>query len=197
MPRRNYDHYCAVSRALEVVGDRWNLLVVRELCSGPRRYSDLFADLPGISTDILASRLKDLENEGILTRHKTGPRASAVYELTASGSSLRAVLDALSIWGTPLLGERRSSDAVRAHWFALPLGRAVAQLVPEGTVTVHIGDTAWHYILSPTGISHHDGPAPHCDHEFHLDVEEAADIATGTRDLDDTERSQASRRLAP
>ncbi|MGW4249003.1 winged helix-turn-helix transcriptional regulator, partial [Nocardia sp. NPDC004722] len=81
MPRRSYDHYCTVSRALDIVGDRWNLLVVRELCSGPRRYSDLFADLPGISTDVLAARLKDLERDGILTKRRTGPRAgTALYE---------------------------------------------------------------------------------------------------------------------
>lgn len=182
MPRRTYDHYCPVSRALEVVGDRWNLLVVRELCSGPRRYSDLFADLPGISTDILAARLKDLERDGILTHRKVGSRsAAAVYELTPAGAALRPVLQVLSEWGAPLLGERRATDAVRAHWFALPLGRAVAEVVPAGTVTVHIGDTALHYVIGAAGISHHEGPAPAADHEFRLDMAEATEIATGAR----------------
>ncbi|MBL1077830.1 helix-turn-helix transcriptional regulator [Nocardia sp. 2] len=184
MPRRSYDHYCAVSRALDLVGDRWSLLVVRELCSGPRRYSDLFADLPGISTDMLAARLKDLEREGILTRGRTGTRAAtAVYELTETGLTLRPVLDALSTWGTPLLGERRATDAVRAHWFALPLGRAVAQVLPAGTATVHIGDTVLHYVVDDTGITHYDGPATAPDLEFQLDLATAIEVATGTRPL--------------
>ncbi|MGW4352867.1 winged helix-turn-helix transcriptional regulator [Nocardia sp. NPDC004582] len=187
MPRRSYDHYCTVSRALDIVGDRWNLLVVRELCSGPRRYSDLFADLPGISTDVLAARLKDLERDGILTKRRTGPRAgTALYELTDSGAALRPVLDTLSAWGTTQLGEQRATDAVRAHWFALPLGRAVAELVPTGTVTVRIGDTAFHYVITETGLTHHDGPADAADLDLRLDLAAAGEIATGARSLADT-----------
>ncbi|WP_069167216.1 winged helix-turn-helix transcriptional regulator [Nocardia altamirensis] len=186
MPRRSYAHYCAVSRALDVVGDRWNLLMIRELSSGPRRYSDLFADLPGISTDVLAARLKELEQDGVLTRRRTGPRAATtVYELTEAGSSLRPVLDALSVWGTTLLNERQPTDAVRAHWFALPLGRAVAELVPKGTVTVHIGESAFHYLIGEDGISHHDGPADEADLELHLDLTSATEVATGARPLAD------------
>ncbi|RMI32232.1 winged helix-turn-helix transcriptional regulator [Nocardia stercoris] len=180
MPRRTYDHYCAVGRALDVVGDRWSLLLVRELSSGPRRYSDLFADLPGISTDILAARLKDLERDGILTRTRSGPRAgTAVYELTSAGTALRPVLDALSIWGTEQLGERRPTDAVRAHWFALPLSRAVADRLSAGTVTIHVGDTAFHVIVGPDGVSHHDGPATAATHELRLDLETAGAVARG------------------
>ncbi len=175
-----------MSRALEIVGDRWNLLVVRELTAGPRRYSDLFADLPGISTDVLAARLKDLERDGILTKRRVGPRATtALYELTDTGAALRPVLEALSVWGTPLLGERRSTDAVRAHWFALPLGRAVAEVVSSGTVTVHIGDTSFHYSIDETGLTHHDGAADDPDLEVRLDLEMATEIANGTRALAD------------
>ncbi|MFJ2836567.1 MULTISPECIES: winged helix-turn-helix transcriptional regulator [Nocardia] len=181
MPRRSYDHYCAVSRALDLVGDRWTLLVVRELCAGPRRYSDLFADLPGISTDMLATRLKDLEREGMITHHRNGMRSS--YELTDAGLALRPVLDALSVWGTPRLGDRKPTDAVRAHWLALPLGHAVAQIVPAGTVTVHIGDTVLHYVITADGVTHHDGPAPAPDRELRLELAEATEIATGARSL--------------
>ncbi|WP_068031473.1 winged helix-turn-helix transcriptional regulator [Nocardia mexicana] len=186
MPRRSYDHYCAASRALDVVGDRWSLLVIRELCSGPRRYSDLFADLPGISTDVLAARLRDLERDGVLTRHRAGPRgATAAYELTPEGAALRPVLEALSAWGTPLLGERRATDAVRAHWFALPLGRAIARRIEAGTVTVTIGETVFHVVVDDTGIAHRDGPAPDPDMELRLDMATATAVATGTRSLAD------------
>ncbi|MFI6040834.1 winged helix-turn-helix transcriptional regulator [Nocardia sp. NPDC051321] len=181
MPHRSYDHYCAVSRALDVVGDRWSLLLIRELSSGPRRYSDLFADLPGISTDILAARLKDLERDGILTRQRVGPRSSMVlYELTPAGTALRPVLDALSVWGTPLLNRRRSTDAVRAHWLALPLGRAIAQHISSGTVTVRVGDTVFHVVADRAGsVSHHDGPALAPDLDLDLDLDTAIAVASG------------------
>src|ERR1043165_1713653 len=83
---RSYDHYCAVARALDLVGDRWTLLIVRELLAGPRRYTDLHADLPGVSTDVLASRLKDMERDGLSTRRRLPPPGAVhVYELTARG----------------------------------------------------------------------------------------------------------------
>ncbi len=71
--RRSYDQFCASARALDSVGDRWTLLIVRELLAGPRRYTDLHADLPGVSTDVLASRLKDMEQGGLAVRRKLPP----------------------------------------------------------------------------------------------------------------------------
>ncbi len=125
-PRRSYDQYCSAARALDAVGDRWTLLIVRELLAGPRRYTDLHADLPGVSTDVLASRLKDMEREGLTTRRRLPPPAAAyVYELTERGAGLLPVLEALGAWGAAELGERRPTDAVRAHWAALPLRRAL------------------------------------------------------------------------
>ncbi|MEV0445049.1 helix-turn-helix domain-containing protein, partial [Streptomyces spectabilis] len=136
-PRRSYDQFCAAARALDAVGDRWTLLIVRELLLGPRRYTDLHADLPGVSTDVLASRLKDLEQSGLATRRRLPPPASAyVYELTGRGRELTPVLRALAAWGAPELAERRPTDAVRAHWFALPLLDAVA--LEEGLVELHV-----------------------------------------------------------
>lgn len=100
MSRRSYDQYCAVARALDAVGERWSLLIVRELLGGPRRYTDLHADLPGVSTDILATRLKQLEAEELVERRKLERPANAtVYQLTERGTDLRAVIDALGAWG--------------------------------------------------------------------------------------------------
>ncbi|MEU3145852.1 MULTISPECIES: helix-turn-helix domain-containing protein [unclassified Streptomyces] len=134
-PRRSYDQYCSAARALDAVGDRWTLLIVRELLAGPRRYTDLHADLPGVSTDVLASRLKDMERDGLATRRRLPPPGAAyVYELTSRGSGLLPVLHALGAWGQAALGERRPTDAVRAHWFALPLLRALEGVgAGEGT----------------------------------------------------------------
>ncbi|WP_428951471.1 winged helix-turn-helix transcriptional regulator [Streptomyces sp. cg35] len=145
MPRRSYDQYCAAARALDVVGDRWTLLIVRELLAGPRRYTDLHADLPGVSTDMLATRLKDMERDGLAVRRRLAAPASAyVYELTARGRELLPVLQALGEWGAPGLAERRPTDAVRAHWLALPFLRQLAELGEPGVVEVRLDEGEFH-----------------------------------------------------
>ena len=117
MKRRSYDQYCAAARALDVVGERWTLLVVRELLLGPRRYTDLLAGLPGIGTGLLAARLKELERHGLVRRRKLFPPASSVvYELTPAGRGLEPVVGGLARWGTRWLGEPRPEDAVRPRW---------------------------------------------------------------------------------
>lgn len=143
--RRSYDQFCATARSLDSVGDRWTLLIVRELLAGPRRYTDLHADLPGVSTDVLASRLKDMEQGGLATRRRLPPPAAAsVYELTGRGRGLLPVLAALAEWGAPALTERRPTDAVRAHWFALPLLRALDGLTHAGVVEVQLDEGEFH-----------------------------------------------------
>jgi DNA-binding HxlR family transcriptional regulator len=158
-PRRSYDQYCSAARALDVVGDRWTLLIVRELLAGPRRYTDLHADLPGVSTDVLASRLKDMERDGLATRRRLPPPGAAfVYEVTSRGRQLLPVLQALGEWGQAELGERRATDAVRAHWFALPLLRL---LDGEGLVEVRLEEGLFHlYAGAEDGPVYGDGPAP-------------------------------------
>ncbi|WP_030675822.1 winged helix-turn-helix transcriptional regulator [Streptomyces cellulosae] len=162
-PRRSYDQYCSAARALDVVGDRWTLLIVRELLAGPRRYTDLHADLPGVSTDVLASRLKDMERDGLTTRRRLPPPGAAyVYELTGRGRELLPVLQALGQWGQAELGERRPTDAVRAHWFALPLLRSLREAgAGEGLVEVRLEEGDFHlYVGSEEGPVYGDGPAP-------------------------------------
>ncbi|GGY91646.1 winged helix-turn-helix transcriptional regulator [Streptomyces nitrosporeus] len=172
--RRSYDQFCAAARALDTVGDRWTLLIVRELLAGPRRYTDLHADLPGVSTDVLASRLKDMEQNGLAVRRRLPPPAAAsVYELTGRGRGLLPVLTALAHWGAPALAERRPTDAVRAHWFALPLLRAVRGLGP-GTVEVRLDEGEFHLRTGPEvpeESAYGYGPAPDADVSLVLDAE--------------------------
>jgi DNA-binding HxlR family transcriptional regulator len=158
-PRRSYDQYCSAARALDLVGDRWTLLIVRELLAGPRRYTDLHADLPGVSTDVLASRLRDMERDGLTTRRRLPPPGAAyVYELTRRGRELLPVVQALGEWGQAELGERRPTDAVRAHWFALPLLRS---LEGEGVVEVRLEEGDFHlYLGAEDGPVYGDGRAP-------------------------------------
>ncbi|MGE0221728.1 MAG: winged helix-turn-helix transcriptional regulator [Acetobacteraceae bacterium] len=97
--RRRYDDACAAAHALDLVGDRWALLVMRELMMGPKRFSDLREGLPGISANVLTQRLEELEVVGVLTRHRLPPPTSAqVYELTAWGYEAEPVLQALGRW---------------------------------------------------------------------------------------------------
>jgi DNA-binding HxlR family transcriptional regulator len=97
---RTYDDACAIARALDVVGERWALLIVRELLFGPRRFSDLRKALPNASTNLLTDRLRELELNGIVGRRRLSPPAgSTVYELTEWGAELAPVLDALGRWG--------------------------------------------------------------------------------------------------
>ncbi|MFI5993699.1 winged helix-turn-helix transcriptional regulator [Streptomyces sp. NPDC051362] len=162
-PRRSYDQYCSAARALDAVGDRWTLLIVRELLGGPRRYTDLHADLPGVSTDVLASRLKDMERDGLTTRRRLPPPGAAyVYELTGRGQELLPVLQALGEWGAPALDRRRPTDAVRAHWFALPLLRGLRSLgVGEGLLEVCLDEGRFHVRLGDEAAPPYgDGGAP-------------------------------------
>ncbi|WP_328836347.1 winged helix-turn-helix transcriptional regulator [Streptomyces europaeiscabiei] len=163
-PRRSYDQYCSAARALDLVGDRWTLLIVRELLAGPRRYTDLHADLPGVSTDVLASRLKGMERDGLTTRRRLPPPGAAyVYELSPRGRELLPVLQALGTWGEGALGERRATDAVRAHWFALPLLRGLegASAGSAGLVEVRLEEGEFHvWVGAGEGPVYGEGPAP-------------------------------------
>ncbi|MFB6957413.1 winged helix-turn-helix transcriptional regulator [Streptomyces sp. NPDC056309] len=162
-PRRSYDQFCSAARALDAVGDRWTLLIVRELLAGPRRYTDLHADLPGVSTDMLASRLKDMERDGLTTRRRLPPPGAAhVYELTSRGHGLLPVLRALGEWGQTELGERRPTDALRAHWFALPLLRALEEAgIGAGVVEVRLEEGDFHlHVGAAEGPLYGYGPAP-------------------------------------
>src|SRR3712207_6674695 len=100
MSGRSYDQFCALAKALDVLGERWTLLVVRELLLGPKRYSDLLEGLPGIGTNLLATRLKTLEANGLVARRRLpAPAASTVYELTDRGRGLEPALYELMRWG--------------------------------------------------------------------------------------------------
>ncbi|HVR41731.1 MAG TPA: helix-turn-helix domain-containing protein, partial [Thermoanaerobaculia bacterium] len=121
MTGRSYEHYCAIAKALDLVGERWTLLVVRELLDGPKRYTDLLAGIPGIATDMLAARLKSLEESEIVQRRVLPPpAASIVYELTAHGRKLEATMRELAIFGAGFL-ERRKGEAFRIQWLSYPL----------------------------------------------------------------------------
>jgi DNA-binding HxlR family transcriptional regulator len=117
---RSYRQYCAVAKALDVIGDRWNLLIVRELLlRGACRYTDLLHGLPGIATNLLVDRLRELEQAGIVYREDAPPPiATTLFRLTPRGEALNAAMLELGRWGAPLLAEPADNDAYRGHWLA-------------------------------------------------------------------------------
>src|SRR4051812_3003527 len=108
---RSYGQYCGLARALDVVGERWVLLIVRELLEGPRRYSELLEGLPVIATNLLADRLKSMEESGVLRRLDDGS-----YALTPWGEELHEAVYALGRWAGPLMAQPKGDDEFRAHW---------------------------------------------------------------------------------
>lgn len=123
---RSYGQYCALAKALDVLGDRWTLLIVRELMlGGPSRYTDLRNGLPGIATNLLSERLRELEDAGVIAREDAPPPvATTLFSLTPRGEALRPVLDELGSWGVPYMVEGPApEDAFRGRWLAWPAER--------------------------------------------------------------------------
>ncbi len=120
---RSYGQYCGLAKALDVVGDRWTLLIVRELLvCGPSRYSDLQRGLPGIATNLLADRLRSLEELGVVLRDDAAPPvATALFSLSEWGEQLRPSVMALGKWASPLLAKPARTDRFLSHWLAVPL----------------------------------------------------------------------------
>jgi DNA-binding HxlR family transcriptional regulator len=111
MAKRSYNQFCAVARGLDVIGDRWTLLLVRELLLGPKRYGDLLAANPGIGTNLLADRLKEMETHGLLERATLPPPAgSTIYRLTHAGAQLEAVVRAIGRWGARVTDKQRPGE---------------------------------------------------------------------------------------
>ena len=177
MTGKTYDQYCGVARALDVVGERWTLLVVRELYGGPKRYTDLISGIPGIATDMLAARLKTLEeHELVVRRVMPPPAASTVYELTELGRRLEPVLRELGKFGVEILGKRRG-EAFRIHWLELPVRtmfRPERASGPPLVVQFESDDEAFHATMGNGRIETAGGPHDSPDVVFAGDVETLA-----------------------
>jgi DNA-binding HxlR family transcriptional regulator len=150
MKKRQYNQFCPVACALDIVGERWAMLVVRELLSGPKRFVDLEAGLPGIGTNTLTTRLAELERAGVIARRRLpAPSTSVVYELTNWGRDLEPIVWAIARWGVRRLGAVTPLHPLRASWLATALQAffrkeavrdltALVELVlPTGTLSLH------------------------------------------------------------
>jgi DNA-binding HxlR family transcriptional regulator len=168
---RSYGQFCALARALDVIGDRWTLLIVRELLLRPCRYTDLRDGLPGIATNLLAERLRDLEAAGIVQREDPAPPvATALYRLTERGAQLRPVVHQLLRWGAPLMTEPAGSDEFRTRWLVEPveamLNRPETE-VPEIVVQLDTGDEPLVIEASGGRVRARTGPTAEADVVLH------------------------------
>lgn len=136
---RDYGQYCGLARALDVVGDRWNLLIVRQLLMGPARYGELREGLSGIATNLLTDRLRDLETAGVIERRLSDDAGSVVYALTEWGAQLREPINALVRWSTPLMIRGPEGDQFRPEWLQVALPALFeGRTVTDQSVTVRL-----------------------------------------------------------
>lgn len=186
---RSYGQYCGLARGLDVVGDRWNLLIVRQLLIGPARYRELLDGLPGVATNLLADRLRDLETAGVIERRVAEKGNAVVYALTSWGAELREPIEGLIRWSTPLMVRGPEGDRFRAEWLVVPLrALLVGNKAPRRKVTVGIAvaDQLLQVWTARSGIevSPHDGTD--LDAVVRADAPIVLGLAAGVLTLDDT-----------
>jgi DNA-binding HxlR family transcriptional regulator len=138
---KRYDQYCPVAHALDLIGERWAMLIVKELMHGPKRYTDLADHLRGIGTNILAARLRALEECGVIEKKTLPPPyASRVYDLTDYGRDLRPVMRELALWGARSLGPPTDADELYPGWLENAIDTMLGPFAPAGTFEFRVGD---------------------------------------------------------
>jgi len=180
---KRYDQYCPVCHALGLVGERWALLVVRELLRGPKRYTDLLEGMPGVGTNVLAARLRELEQGGIVHKRKLPPpAASTVYELTEYGADLEEPLYALARWGARTLGPPGPGDDLYPDWglnaFAALLDPEAARGVTE-TYVMRIGEDVYTVQLEDGQVHVEEGAAEGADLDAAMGMATFYGLASG------------------
>lgn len=167
MTRRTYGQFCGLARALEIVGERWAMLIVRDLLVGPKTIADLYWGLPRIPTEVLCARLREFEHMGVIRQSgQPRPDGSVVYELTEWGAELDDITLRLSLWGTKLLGEPRPEDIVTADSLIMALRTTFR---PQAAFGVHLGfelrfdDIVIHALVDDGTVRTGEGPLEGAD----------------------------------
>jgi DNA-binding HxlR family transcriptional regulator/putative sterol carrier protein len=159
--------YCSVAHALDLVGERWALLIVRELILGPKRFRELHEGLPGISTNVLSNRLKELETTGVIRRRLLPrPASGTVYQLTEYGHELEDIVVALGRWGAKTIEARTPEQAFKPDWFVVALlgsFRAESAREVHATYELRLDGTVFHLRIDRGRIEHGRGPARNAD----------------------------------
>ncbi|MFE2755268.1 winged helix-turn-helix transcriptional regulator [Actinosynnema sp. NPDC059335] len=188
MEQRTYNQYCATARTLDLVGERWTLLLVRELLTGPKRFGDLQRSLRGLGTGLLAARMKHLEREGLVRRVTLPPPArTPAYALTEAGRDLGPAVLALARWGAKwAMGERRADEAFHPGWAVLALEAFFDPAAAAGvrvTYEFRVGDEVFHVRVDDGAVEAAHGPAQHPDVVVETGEDVFADLAAGRSGL--------------
>jgi DNA-binding HxlR family transcriptional regulator/putative sterol carrier protein len=175
MAGKSYNQYCGLAYALDIVGERWTLLVVRELCAGPRRFTDLLDGLPGISTSLLSDRLRGLEQHGLVRRRVLPPPAgSSVYELTPLGQALEKALIELGQWGSQFVpAAAEDATLLTVGSYALTLKTFFRTEQAQGVDAIYelrIDDEVLQVQINAGQIHIQQGEALKADAVFHTDI---------------------------
>ncbi|MDX2136448.1 MAG: helix-turn-helix domain-containing protein [Chloroflexota bacterium] len=193
MSNKTYNQYCAIAEALDRVGERWTLLIIRNLLAGPKRFSDLLKGLPGISTNILTDRLKALEEDAvIITRYLPPPAASTVYELTPSGYGLVGALSALAQWGAQSLGTPQAGQTVVAEsviFMILGVFWRQSAFPEPVTCNFHVQDACYDHVFGvmlDTGARIKDQPLDDAEVRLVSDLETLLRLSSKQLRLADT-----------
>lgn len=186
---RSYGQYCGLARSLEVVGDRWNLLIVRQLLISPARYRDLVNGLPGIATNLLSERLRDLESAGVIERRLAGEGSVVEYSLTPWGTELRQPIESLISWSTPLMVRGPEGDSFRPEWLTLAIPALLGARVKvraSATVGLDIGDAPLLQLRATrTGFDVGPHDSKDLDATVHAEPTYVLGLAAGAITLDD------------
>ncbi len=186
---RSYDQYCGLARSLEIVGDRWNLLIVRELLIAAARYRDLIDRLPGIATNLLADRLRGLEAAGVVERRLAGEGSAVEYTLTSWGAELREPIESLLRWSTPLMiSGPAGGDSFRPEWLTLAVPALLdgrVKVRSAVTIGLVLGDQTLQLHATRSGFS----VGPHVGRKLDASVSAGPacilGLAAGALSLDD------------
>jgi DNA-binding HxlR family transcriptional regulator len=186
---RSYHQFCGVAKALDLIGDRWTLLIVRELLiRGGSRYTEIKNGLPGIATNLLADRLRELQRNGIIAAHEAPPPiATTLFSLTERGRELEPVLRAMGHWGG-VLAVDSTGDSFQSHWLALPLGLYLRDHLPDGppaTIEIRTGDEPMLIEARDGVVSARAGTAERPDAVLAGAVESVIAVLLGRLDLED------------
>jgi DNA-binding HxlR family transcriptional regulator len=182
---KRYGQRCPVASALDVIGERWTPLIVRELLVGPKRYTDLIDGLPGIGTNVLASRLTDLQAHGIIEKRTLPPPTPvAVYELTPAGRALGPVLRELRTWGSQYGPAPEPDDAVRPAWILQSAAGRAPGLEPGRTCEIRIGREAFRLAGDDQTATVEAGSAPSPDVTVTIEPSVLLRLAAGKLDID-------------
>src|SRR5713101_2262747 len=186
---KHYGQACAIARALDIVGERWSLLLVRELTLGPRRYRDLATGLPGIPSNVLAARLKDLQAAGVITRRTLpAPTDVTVYELTGAGRALQPALTELLHWGLRYAPGPSQHAAAQPGWALLAAAGGPAALPGGQTCELRVGPESF-FLGSDAGqLTVRRGPAPDGDAVVTMPADTLYSLMTGQTTVTDAVR---------